>query len=204
MRTIAILVAGAALAAAPAAFADLEDDFAIGFTGSTGNLAVEFNFDEIAPLSFVSTAGFTGWISDDPGFANIVEDEADEDFFALAGPSSLGQANIAIRIVSVDPGFRVVDPLGFNPISGEPVGYVNPGEFFTLGVPNFDDHPFWTVDVNDWDGSTLEFGVSFQVIDLNEVYGDSEVYSAVFAIPSPGTSGLIALAGLVATRRRRF
>lgn len=204
MRTVAILVAGAAIIAAPAAFADLEDDFAIGFTGSTGNLAVEFNFDEIAPLSFVTTAGFTGWISDDPGFANIVEDEADEDFFALAGPSSLGNANIAIRIVSVDPGFRVVDPLGFDPFSGVPFGYVNPGEFFTLGAPNFDDHPFWTVDVNDWDGSTLEFGVSFQVIDLNGIYGDSDVYTATFAIPSPSAVGLLGLAGLAASRRRRF
>jgi|GEM_PF-899845 len=193
----------ALVAAVGVAHADLGSDFAVGFNLSTGQLAVEFNFDDIEPLSFITTSGFTGWIADDPGFANIVDDEADEDFYALTGPNSLGTASIAVRIVSVDPGFRVVDPLGFDPFTGVPLGYVNPGEFFTLGEPDFDDHPFWTVDINDWDGLTQTFAVSFQIIDLNGVYSDSDVYTVQFAIPTPGASALLALAAISAARRRR-
>lgn len=190
MRVLSALVVASL---AGSAFADLESDFGVG-RSANGQLKFEFNFASVEPLRWNSNA--QAWVGDEPGFANIDEDEPDEDFFML--PSN---AFISIEILSADAGFRVVDPEWDS--FTQSIFDATVSEF-DLGAPDFDDHPFWVVLLSEWDGVTTEYSVTFRAVD-NGTAGlqPSEPVTVTFVIPSPGAAGTLALAGLLAARRRR-
>ncbi len=174
------------------ASADLESDFAVGTDGA-GKLKFEFNFGSIEPLPF--NDGPNVWIGDEPGFANLDVDEPDEGFFTL--PSS---AFISIEILSTDPGFRVVDPL-FDPFS-QTIEDATVSSF-DLGSPDFDDHPFWVVQLSEWDGVTTDFNVTLRAVDSGAGLMASDPITVTFTIPTPASAGLLAMGGLMVARRRR-
>lgn len=174
------------------AYADLESDFAVGTDGA-GKLKFEFNFDSIEPLVF--NAANNLWISDAPGFANLDVDEPDEVFFTL--PSN---AFITIEILAVDAGFRVLDP-EFDSFTQTP--FEATVTSFDLGSPDFDDHPFWTVLLSEWDGVTTSFDVTLRAVDSGAGLLASDPVTATFTIPSPGVVAVLAAGGLLASRRRR-
>jgi hypothetical protein len=174
------------------AYADLESDFAVGTDGA-GKLKFEFNFDSIEPLVF--NAANNVWISDEPGFANLDVDEPDEGFFVL--PSN---AFITIEILSVDAGFRVLDP-EFDSFTQTAIEATVTS--FDLGSPDFDDHPFWAVLLSEWDGVTTSFDVTLRAVDSGAGLLASDPVTATFVIPSPGVVSVLAAGGLLASRRRR-
>ncbi len=174
------------------AIADLESDFAVG-VDSNGQLKFEFNFDSIEPLPFNSAAN--AWFGDEPGFANLDEDEPLEDFFML--PSS---AFISIEVLATDSGFRVLDPL-FDPFTQTIEG--GTVSSFDLGSPDFDDHPFWAVQLSEWDGVTTAFDVTLRAVDSGAGLAPSDPITVTFTIPTPGAASVLGLALLPALRRRR-
>ncbi|MEL7483292.1 MAG: hypothetical protein AAFN41_02955 [Planctomycetota bacterium] len=202
-----VLAAGAAATAS----ADLESDFGVAWDGQ-GQLAVEFNFGSIEVISdFVTNGGangdFTGWFSDEPGFANFEEDEADEGLFVVPDGTV-----VAFELISASPAFTVYD-LTFDNI-------VDPGENVELGAvlrdgqgnvtQGFDDHPWWTVDTTspDFDANILSYDLTFRLIDIRDdgvtPLAPTDDITVIFTrIPTPGTAALLGLAGLGATRRRR-
>ncbi|MEM1071250.1 MAG: hypothetical protein AAGB48_02635 [Planctomycetota bacterium] len=203
-----VLIAAAAGLAAPAT-ADFETDFGVAWDG-VGQLQVEFNFGSIEPISnFIAGGGlngdFTGFFSDEPGFANFEEDEPLEDLFVVPDGTVVG-----FQLVSADAAFVVYD-LTFDSI-------VNPGDTIELGAVlrdgtgavtlGFDDHPWWTVDTTDpsYDPSVTAYSMTFRLVDLrtdgNAIAATDDI-TVSFPIPAPGSAALLGLAGLAAARRRR-
>ena len=174
------------------ASADLESDFAVGTDGA-GKLMFEFNFGYIAPLPYNDDASVL--IGDETGFANHDYDEPDEGFFTL--PSN---AFISIEILSVDAGFRVVDPL-FDPFT-QTIEEATVSSF-DLGSPDFDDHPFWVVQLSEWDGVTTDFDLTLRAVDSGSGLVASDPVTVTFSIPTPASAGVLALGGLAAARRCR-
>jgi len=191
----------AALTASPALAGDDHghgSDFIIGIN-DTGQLAFEFDGDDLEPISdFIMNGGlngdFTGYFFDEPGFASLDEDEPDEGFFMLGAG-----ADIYVMINAIDAPFQVYDP-DFDAV-------VPAGGMFALGSPDFDTHPFWTVDTTSpaFDANVFEYDVTLKFVDLGSTgYADSEAITVTFSrVPAPGTAGLLAISGLGAIRRRR-
>lgn len=209
MTRTALTIAFAATA--PFAAADFATDFGVASDGM-GNLAVEFNFDNIAPISnFIENGGsngdFTGWFSDEPGFANFEEDEADEGLFIVPDGTV-----VAFRLLSADPAFAVYDP--------EFETRLNVGDSFVLGsvsrdamtgevISGFDDHPWWTVesDAPGFDPGVFTYTVSFELFDARDdgiagLNATGPITVEFTRIPAPGTAALLGLAGLASVRRR--
>ncbi len=203
-----VLAAGAAATAS----ADLESDFGVAWDG-VGQLAVEFNFGSVEPIANFATNGgangdFTGWFSDEPGFANFDTDEPDEGLFVVPDGTV-----VAFELISASPAFTVYD-LTFDNI-------VAPGTNIELGsvqrdaltgdvISGFDDHPWWTVDVNSpgYDPSVFSYDLTFRLVDLRTdgiaPLAPTDPITVTFTrIPTPGTAALLGLAGLGAMRRRR-
>lgn len=210
MRQKTISAAAAVALLAGTASADFETDFGVAWDGQ-GQLQVEFNFDSIEPIaSFITDGGangdFTGWFSDEPGFANFEEDEPDEGLFVVPDGTVVG-----FELVSIDPAFRVYDPF-FD-------AALNPSDTFILGdvqrdgggmvISGFDDHPFWAVDSEDpsFDENVFDYTVSFRLFDARDdgnAIAPTDVITVQFTrIPSPAGASLLAMAGLAAARRRR-
>lgn len=210
MKTRVMGIALAAGAAATAS-ADFETDFGVAWDGQ-GQLAVEFNFGSIEVISnFVTDGGangdFTGWFSDEPGFANFEEDEPDEDLFVVPDGTVVG-----FELISADPAFTVYD-LTFDNV-------VAPGTNIELGdvqrdtngdvISGFDDHPWWTIDVNSpgYDENVFSYDMTFRLVDLRNdgvaPLAPTDNITVTFTrIPTPGTAALLGLAGLAGARRRR-
>ncbi|MEL6498314.1 MAG: hypothetical protein AAGJ54_07935 [Planctomycetota bacterium] len=210
MKIRALSVAIAAGAASTAS-ADFETDFGVAWDGQ-GQLAVEFNFGSIEVISNFTTNGgangdFTGFFSDEPGFANFEEDEVDEGLFVVPDGTV-----VAFELISADPAFVVYD-LTFDNI-------VAPGTNIELGAvlrdgtgavtQGFDDHPWWTVDTTspDFDENVLSYDLTFRLIDIRDdgvtpLAPTDDITVTFTRIPTPGTAALLGLAGLGATRRRR-
>lgn len=210
MRQKTISAAAAVALLAGTASADFETDFGVAWDGQ-GQLQVEFNFDAVEPIaSFITDGGangdFTGWFSDEPGFANFEEDEPDEGLFVVPDGTVVG-----FELVSIDPAFRVYDPF-FD-------AALNPSDTFILGdvqrdgggtvISGFDDHPFWAVDSEDpsFDENVFDYTVSFRLFDARNdgnAIAPTDVITVQFTrIPSPAGASLLAMAGLAAARRRR-
>lgn len=208
-RVMSVVVAAGAAATASADFAT---DFGVAWDGQ-GQLAVEFNFDSIEPISNFVTGGgangtFTGWFSDAPGFANFEEDEADEGLFVVPDGTVVG-----FELISASPAFTVYD-LTFDNV-------VAPGTNIELGsvqrdtltgdvVSGFDDHPWWTVDVTDpaFDANVFSYDLTFRLIDLRSdgvtpLAATDDITVTFTLIPAPGAAAALGLAGLAGLRRRR-
>lgn len=172
------------------------DDGVVGID-DTGKLAIEMDLDEAFVFEeLFSSTGLNGYISDEPGFAALEEDEPDEGFFALGAG-----ADIHFRLVGTsDPEMQVYNPFFDVPSLAD-------GETFAFGAGNdFDTHPFWflNTDLPSFDPNKLEWSLDFQVVDMGSTgYADSDVFTIRFAIPSPATASVLGLAGCVALRRRR-
>lgn len=192
MTTTAITLITAALVQTASAQTRHEGDFFIGVNG-TGQLAVEGDFEDAAPLPAFDDGGIHGWFGDEPGFASLDADEPDEDFFVLADG-----ADIYFELLSVDEAFKVYDPF-FAPMA--------PGESFALGGHEFDEHAFWHIDSDDpaFDPNQAEWGITWRVVDHGSSgYATSDVYTSRFTnVPAPGGIIPLALAALACTRRRR-
>lgn len=210
MRKHISIAALAIVASAGTASADFKTDFGVAWDGN-GQLAVEFNFASIEPLSSFITSGgananFTGWFGDAPGFANFEEDEADEGLFVVPSGTVVG-----FELISTDPAFRVYDPFFDSPLA--------PGGTFILGsverdefgvvISGFDDHPFWAVDTlsPDFDENVFAYSVSFRLFDARtdgQAIAPTDVITVEFSrIPSPASAALLGLAGLAIGRRRQ-
>ncbi len=166
---------------------------------AAGQLAVEFeNPDE--PLGRVDVPAFSGWIGDEPGFESIEEDEPDEDLYML-DPT----ANIQIEIVNISAGGFAVLPPDFDvAVDDFNTSKLGAGDTLDFGSPAFHVHYLWVVSDTDWDGSTTEFDFQFRVLDRGaSAYAASDVYTATFAIPTPGAFGVAMVAALGAARRQR-
>lgn len=209
IRNLTIAAVPAALLAS-AAQADFATDFGIAWDG-VSNLAVEFNFDSIEPISnFIENGGsngnFTGFFSDEPGFANFDEDEADEGLFIVPDGTV-----VAFRLLAADAAFGVFDPFFDTRLAV--------GDSFELGsvsrdgsgavTSGFDDHPWWTIDTNDagFDANIFSYDVTFELFDARNdglAIGSTGPITVTFTrVPAPSTAGLLTIAGLAATRRRR-
>ncbi|GAB5495875.1 MAG: hypothetical protein Phyf2KO_09550 [Phycisphaerales bacterium] len=171
------------------------DDGVVGVSGA-GMLAIEIDLDEVFEFEeLFSNGSLNGWISDAPGFTALDEDEPDEDFFMLGAG-----ADIHFQLVGTNVDAMQV----YNPFFDVPA--MVPGETFAFGTGDFDTHPFWflNTDAASFDPNDSEWSVDFRVVDQGTTgYADSEVYTIRFAIPSPAGASVLAMAGLVATRRRR-
>lgn len=165
-----------------------ELDFVIGTDGA-GMLAMEGGTAE--PMVF--NDDFNIWIAEEPGFTNLVMDEPNEGFFTLPGSSF-----ITIEILSTDPGLRVLDPL-FDPFSQSVEDATI--TMLELGSPAFDDHPFWAVQLSEWDGVTTEFDVTVRAVDSGSGLAASAPSSLTLTIPAPASASVLGL-GLVGLRRR--
>lgn len=202
-----VIAAGAAASAS----ADFATDFGVAWDGA-GQLQVEFNFGSIEPISQFTTGGgangnFTGWFSDEPGFANFEVDEADEGLFVVPDGTV-----VAFELVSASPAFTVYD-LTFDNI-------VAPGSNVELGAvlrdaqgnvtQGFDDHPWWTIDTTsqDYDENVFSYDLTFRLIDIRDdgvtpLAATDDITVTFTRVPTPGTAALLGLAGLASTRRRR-
>lgn len=210
MRKQSSIAAMAIAASVGTASADFETDFGVAWDGA-GQLAVEFNFDSIEPLSsFINSGGanadFTGWFGDAPGFASFETDEPDEGLFVVPSGTVVG-----FELIDADPAFRVYDPFFDAPLA--------PGGTFIIGsvqrdgsgavISGFDDHPFWAVDTlsPDFDVNIFTYSVSFRLFDARTdgfAIAPTDVITARFSrIPSPASAASFGLAGLAIGRRRR-
>jgi hypothetical protein len=202
-------VSALALFASPAA-ADFATDFGIAWDG-IDSLAVEFNFDSVEPISnFIENGGtngdFTGFFSDEPGFANFFEDEADEGLFIVPDGTV-----VAFRLLGTDAAFNVFDPFFDAQLAA--------GDTFELGAvtrdgsgavtAGFDDHPWWTIDTTsaDFDANIFDYDVTFELFDARTdglaISSTGPITVTFSRIPAPGSGALLAIAGLAAARRRR-
>lgn len=208
IRVMSVVLAAGAAATASADFAT---DFGVAWDG-TGQLAVEFNFGSIEPISNFATNGgangdFNGWFSDEPGFANFEEDEPDEGLFVVPDGTVVG-----FELISASPAFTVYD-LTFDNV-------VAPGTSIELGsvqrdgmgnvISGFDDHPWWTVDVDSpgYDENVFSYDLTFRLVDLRSdgvtpLAPTDDITVTFTRIPTPGTAALLGLAGLAGARRRR-
>jgi len=210
MRKHISITALAIVASAGTASADFLTDFGVAWDG-TGQLAVEFNFDSIEPISsFIVNGGangdFTGYFSDEPGFANFEEDEADEGLFVVPSGTVVG-----FELIAADPAFRVYDPFfdaALAPGGTFILGSVERDEFGVV-TSGFDDHPFWAVDTlsPEFDENIFTYSVSFRLFDARtdgQAIAPTDVITVEFSrIPSPASAALFGLAGLAFGRRRR-
>lgn len=192
MHITTTVLTAAALTQFAAAQTRHTGDFFIG-VNSSGQLAVEGDFDEAAQLPAFDDGGIHGWFGDEPGFANLDEDEPDEDFYMLADGAA-----ISFELLSVDDAFKVYDPFFVQ---------LAPGESFELGRHEFDEHAFWHIDSQDatFDPDQTVWSITWRVIDLGSTgYAASEVYTSQFTnIPAPGGLAPLGLTALAFARRRR-
>lgn len=173
-------------------------DLVVGRTDA-GQLAVEFNFSELIELPEISGGLLSGWGVDDPGFFNLATDEPAENFHTLA-PG----ANIRFEVVSFDGAFR-----GWT--QGFAGTFDDPGEYFPLGNPDFDEHPFWQIDSSDggFDPLQTQWQATGRLVDVGSTgYAASEPFTLTFIpVPEPSPLAVLVFAGagiLIRFRRRAF
>ncbi|HPF41343.1 MAG TPA: PEP-CTERM sorting domain-containing protein [Phycisphaerae bacterium] len=171
------------------------DDLVVGVSGA-GQLAVEFDFAELIELPEISGGFLQGWGVDDPGFFNLEADEPAEDFFVLGAG-----ADIRFEVVSFDPAMK-----GWT--QGFANTFENTGEFFPLGAPDFDEHPFWQIDSADAGYNPLQtqWQATGRLIDVGATgYAPSASFTLTFVpVPEPSTLAILGLScAAIVTRRGR-
>lgn len=129
------------------------DDLIVGRT-TNEQLAVEFDFDDIVVLPTIDGV-IEGWALDDPGFGSLEDDEPDEGFFVLDT-----EASVVLELVEVDPALKLWSP-GFGNVLDET------GDRWTIGGPDFDEHPTWHIDSADpqFDALRTLWRIRFSLLD---------------------------------------
>lgn len=170
-----------------------DDDLVVGIT-SAGQLAVEFNFAELIELPEITAGPLSGWGLDDPGFFNLDADEPDEDFFVLGAG-----ADIRFEVIAFDAALKGWTQ-GFASI------FDDAGEFFPLGSPDFDEHPFWQIDSSDagFDALQTQWNATGRLIDVGTTgYAPSAPFTLSFVpVPEPASALLLSLTGATLLLRR--
>ncbi|MCB9851518.1 MAG: PEP-CTERM sorting domain-containing protein [Phycisphaerales bacterium] len=199
MKSIQLSVLGLSLLfASNAAFAGgghnhADEDLVVGVSGA-GQLAVEFNFSELIELPEISGGFLSGWGVADPGFFNLADDEPAEDFFVLGAG-----ADVRFEVINFDGAFQ-----GWT--QGFASTFAAPGEFFALGGPDFDEHPFWQIDSSDsgFDPLQTQWNATGRLIDVGSTgYAASDPFTLSFVpVPEPSSLSILALAGMTLMLRR--
>lgn len=151
-----------------------------------GKLAV--HKDLVEPLALTDSIGGLSGLSGFPaGLTTIIADEPGEGLFAL--PSS---ADIEFVLAGSDAGLIMLLD-GLIPM--------NLNDSYELGNPYFHNHPIWNV-------ASPVFGQTYTLTgffrDRSGALADSDEFTLTFTpVPAPGAAGLLALAGLAMSRRRR-
>lgn len=170
-----------------------DEDLVVGVTGA-GQLAVEFNFSELIELPEISGGLLNGWGVADPGFFNLADDEPAEDFFVLAAG-----ADVRFEVIDFDDAFR-----GWT--QGFASTFAAPGEYFALGSPDFDEHPFWQIDSNHagFDPLRAQWNATGRLIDVGSTgYAASEPFTLSFVpVPEPSSLSILALSCMTVMLRR--
>ena len=169
-------------------------DLVVGRT-PTGQLQVEFDFDEVHELPAVSGL-LVGWALDDPGFDHLEADEPDKDFYMLEDG-----AQIALEVVSFAPAFKAWTPGFAATLRSTGDTYLFPDGHLLHG------HLDWHIDSTDaaFDELQTEWQASFKLLDQGATgYSASDVYTLRFTnVPEPTTAALMAVAVSVLARKRR-
>lgn len=171
-----------------------DEDLVVGITGA-GQLAVEFDFNELIELPEITAGPLNGWGLDDPGFFNLPDDEPDEGFFILGAG-----ADVRFEVISFDAALR-----GWT--QGFAGTFDDPGEFFSLGSPDFDEHPFWQINSDDAGFNPLQtqWQATGRLVDVGLTgYAPSEAFTLTFVpVPEPSTLAILTLTGAALMLRRR-
>lgn len=143
---------------------------------SSGRLNIGgLDLSQLIPL--LPTSGLiNGWANNDPGFDRIVVSQPANNLFPMAAG-----AEISLRIVAADPGFRVIDN------SFEVIQF--PGEETFLGDNMLHVHVTWHVDADDpeFDPLQCEWDATFILVDDGSTnYQDSAPFTLMFTLSFTG------------------
>lgn len=172
----------------------LDEDLIVGRTDSN-QLAVHFDFGAFIELPEISGGFLSGWGIADPGFFNNPTNDAAENFYTLDA-----SADVRFEVISFDDAFR-----GWT--QGFASTFHDPGEFFELGSPDFDEHPFWQIDSTDvgFDPLQTQWQATGRLVDVGLTgYAPSEAFTLTFVpVPEPATLAFAVLPVALLVRRRR-
>jgi len=134
---------------------------------------------------------FTGlFVEDEPSFDTILADEPDEGLFRM-----FPGAEIALRRISFDTGFRIFEPVEFREI------LTDDGGFFVFPRDSNGDFNIHLIGGSDHLGMV---SATFQFFDLSGQHADSEPFTICFqTVPAPSSLCLVPVGLLVGRRRRR-
>ncbi|MBC7772430.1 MAG: hypothetical protein H7210_08045 [Pyrinomonadaceae bacterium] len=130
------------------------------------------------------------FVEDEPSFETLLFDDGAQGRFRL-----LPGAEIALRRVSFNEGFRIFEPVEFREIlSGDNVFFVFPRD----ADGDFNIH---LIGGSDRAG---QVSATFQIFDMTGQHADSEPFTVCFqTVPAPSSLAVPALGLLVALRRAR-
>lgn len=160
---------------AASASAQHDVDVWVGRT-STGQLAIG-GADVSQPIPLLPTSGLiNGWADNDPGFDRVVTAQPANNLFTLASG-----ADISLRLVSVDPAFRVIDN-SFSILEW-------PGDETYLGDHLLHTHLTWHVNADDpnFDPLRCLWEATFILLDDGSTnYRDSAPFTLKFTLSFAG------------------
>ena len=131
------------------------DDFWVGRTQAGELVLTGFDYQhELVPLPPVSGL-LNGWADNEPGFDRVILADPAQDLYTLEAG-----AQIWLRVLEVDPAFRVIDA-SFNILD-------SPGEQTLLGGANLHTHVTWHINSNSptFNGEQCIWRATFQLLDF--------------------------------------
>lgn len=151
-----------------------------------------------------SMFGLPGYSDDMLSFEEIIDDPNDPHWFEGMNPLAQG-SKIQVVFTRFDVGVSAYDPFNMDEAMD------TPGESMTIGNggDNFNRKIIWNLNPNapGFDAGAGRWTADFYLRDSSGTHMESEVYTmALRIVPTPGTLGALAMAGMLAGRvggRRR-